>query len=93
MTCDDCLHKAECMEQRGPCREYKDLRQVREDIERINENFKKAAAGAAAGDKAADPQKSLRRRDMDSRGKATDPVPHGASREVSGGAGPSDWHR
>ena len=65
MTCDECLHKAECFERRGPCREYKDLRQVREDIERINENFKKTASGATAGDQAADPQKSLRRRDMD----------------------------
>lgn len=65
MTCTDCLHFDECFEQRGPCREYKDLRQVREDIERINENFKKAATRTATGDQAADPQKSLRRRDMD----------------------------
>lgn len=65
MTCADCLHFDECFERRGPCREYKDLRQVREDIERINENYKKVAAGAASGDKAADTPESLWRRDMD----------------------------
>lgn len=65
MTCADCLHFDECFERRGPCREYKDLRQVREDIERINENFKKAASGAEAGDQAEGLSESLRRRDMD----------------------------
>jgi hypothetical protein len=65
MTCNDCIHLNECWEQRGPCREYKDLRQVREDIERINENYKKTASGTASGDQTADPQKSLRRGNMD----------------------------
>ena len=27
-TCTDCLHNHECMEQRGRCREYKDLKGV-----------------------------------------------------------------
>ena len=35
-TCADCLHNHECMEQRGRCREYKDLEEVREDIEMLN---------------------------------------------------------
>ena len=65
MTCADCLHFEECFERRGPCREYKDLRQVREEIEQLNENFKKAAARTTTSDQAADPQKSLRRGNMD----------------------------
>lgn len=40
MTCDDCLHKAECMEQRGPCREYKDLNMIRREIIDINNAYK-----------------------------------------------------
>lgn len=63
MTCDDCLHKAECMERRGPCREYKDLRQVREDIERINENFKRASTGAKTGDKDGERSEELQLRE------------------------------
>ena len=36
-TCADCLHNHECMEQRGRCREYKDLEEVREDMEMLNQ--------------------------------------------------------
>lgn len=39
--CSSCLHNHECMEQRGRCREYKDLKGVMEDIEMLN---KKARA-------------------------------------------------
>lgn len=46
-TCADCLHNHECMEQRGRCREYKDLEEVREDIEMLNK--KKAAAANPEG--------------------------------------------
>lgn len=46
MTCDDCLHKSECMEQRGICREFKSLEDLKRDVERINENFKAAARRA-----------------------------------------------
>lgn len=51
MTCDDCLHKAECMERRGPCREYKTLEDIANDVKRINENFKKTPARPKDGDK------------------------------------------
>lgn len=44
-TCADCLHNHECMEQRGRCREYKDLEEVREEIEMLN---KKAVLGCFA---------------------------------------------
>jgi hypothetical protein len=67
MTCTDCIHFDECMERRGPCREFKTLEMIRREIIDINNAYKaEAASGATAGDKAADPQKSLRRRDMDS---------------------------
>lgn len=50
-TCADCLHNHECMEQRGRCREYKDLEEVREDIEMLNQ---KAVCGGFTGCSAAD---------------------------------------
>ena len=50
-TCADCLHNHECMEQRGRCREYKDLEEVREDIEMLNQ---KAVRGGFTGCSAAD---------------------------------------
>lgn len=34
--CTSCLHYSECMEQRGRCREYKDLEEVRKEIEMLN---------------------------------------------------------
>lgn len=51
MTCDDCLHKPICMEQRGPCREYKTIEMVRKEIEKLNENQKKAPRATATSDK------------------------------------------
>ena len=63
--CEDCIYYPICMEQRGICTEFKTLEDIANDVKRINENFKKTAARTTAGDKAADPQKSLRRRDMD----------------------------
>ena len=66
MTCADCIHFNKCFELRGPCREFKTLNMIRREIVELNENFKKTSTRTAAGDKAADPQKSLRRRDMDS---------------------------
>ena len=66
MTCFDCIHFDECMERRGLCREFKTLDMIRREIIELNNAYKaEAAAGAPSGDKAADPQKSLRRRDMD----------------------------
>ena len=65
MTCADCIHFDECWEQRGICSEFKTLEDIANDVKRINENYKKTASGATSGDQAADPQKSLRRRDMD----------------------------
>ena len=44
--CADCLHNHECMEQRGRCREYKDLKGVMEDIEMLNQ---KAVRGRLTG--------------------------------------------
>lgn len=46
-TCTDCLHNHECMEQRGRCREYKDLKGVMEDIEMLNQKAKLAACSEA----------------------------------------------
>lgn len=52
-SCSDCLHLFECMEQRGRCREYKDLKGVIEDIEMLNQKAKLTARSksdkAAAG--------------------------------------------
>ena len=65
--CDSCIHNFECAERRGACTEFKTLEMIRREIIDINNAYKaEAAAGTAAGDQAADPQKSLRRRDMDS---------------------------
>ena len=36
-ACSACLHYSECMERRGRCREYKDLKGVMEDIEMLNQ--------------------------------------------------------
>ena len=41
VICSGCIHVKECMEQRGPCIEYKTLEDVRKEIEYINENQKK----------------------------------------------------
>ena len=49
--CESCLHYSECMEQRGRCREYKDLKGVIEDIEMLNQKAKSSARSEA--DKAA----------------------------------------
>lgn len=40
--CADCLHLHECMEQRGRCKEYKTLKEVKKDIEMLNKMFKSA---------------------------------------------------
>lgn len=50
MTCDDCLHKPICMEQRGPYREYKTIEMVRQEIEKLNENQKKAPRATTTSD-------------------------------------------
>jgi hypothetical protein len=66
MTCADCIHFNKCFELRGPCREFKTLEMIRREIIDINDAYKaKTAAGASSGDQAADPQKSLRRGNMD----------------------------
>ena len=46
-ACESCLHYPECMEQRGRCREYKDLKGVIEDIEMLNQKAKLAARSEA----------------------------------------------
>jgi hypothetical protein len=64
--CIDCIHVTKCFEQRGKCSEFKTLDMIRREIIDINNAYKtEAATGATAGDKAADPQKSLRRGNMD----------------------------
>jgi len=45
--CTSCLHYSECMEQRGRCREYKDLKGVMEDIEMLNQKAKLTACSEA----------------------------------------------
>ena len=59
--CADCLYFKDCMEQRGICTEYKTLEQVRQEIEKLNENQKKAPRTTATSD-AGDIQKRGRRR-------------------------------
>ena len=46
-SCQSCLHYSECMEQRGICREYKDLKGVIEDIEMLNQKAKPSASSEA----------------------------------------------
>ena len=50
-ACESCLHYSECMEQRGRCREYKNLEEVKQDIEMLNQKAKLTARSEA--DKAA----------------------------------------
>ena len=67
-ACEKCMYQPDCLEQRGRCSSFKTWKQWRkerrEDIVRINKT-QKAATRTTSGDQAADPQKSLRRRDMD----------------------------
>lgn len=78
MICDDCLHQWECFEQRGPCREYKDMEMIRREIIGINNAYKaKAAAGAEAGDEADLQPEDVRRGSEDPRSEAPDTVAHG----------------
>ena len=52
MTCADCIHFDECMERRGPCREYKDLDMIRREIIDINDAYKaKTSTRPKDGDK------------------------------------------
>ena len=46
-ACKSCIHYSECMEQRGRCREYKDLKGVMEDIEMLNKTAKPSARSKA----------------------------------------------
>ena len=45
--CTACLHYSECMERRGQCKEYKDLKGVMEDIEMLNQKAKLTACSEA----------------------------------------------
>ena len=46
-ACTACLHYSECMERRGKCKEYKDLEEVRKDIEMLNQKAKLTACSEA----------------------------------------------
>ena len=48
--CTDCLYYRICMERRGICTEYKTLEQVRQEIEKLNENQKKSPRSTATSD-------------------------------------------
>ena len=69
-ACESCLHFSECMEQRGRCREYKDLKGVIEDIGMLNQKAKLTARSEA--DKAIPEHRisSVPRRDGDPEDKA-----------------------
>ena len=41
--CSACIHFSECMEQRGPCKEFKTLEGIKNDVQRINADYKKLA--------------------------------------------------
>ena len=41
--CEDCIYYSICFERRGPCREFKTLEDIANDVKRINENFKEVA--------------------------------------------------
>ena len=38
--CEDCIYYPICMEQRGPCREFKTLSMIRREIIDINDAYK-----------------------------------------------------
>jgi hypothetical protein len=50
-ACESCLHDFECFEKRGRCSEYKNLEEVKQDIEMLNQ---KAVRGGFTGCSAAD---------------------------------------
>ena len=45
--CRACLHFSICYERRGKCKEYKDLEEVRKDIEMLNQKAKLTACSEA----------------------------------------------
>ena len=47
--CRTCLHFRSCLERRGRCSEFTDVREVRKDIERINQTYRAEAANAEQG--------------------------------------------
>ena len=51
MSCDECIYYPICFEQRGPCRERKTLEDIKKEIERINENYKRTTADSTTSDK------------------------------------------
>lgn len=52
MICEKCIHTDECFEKRGRCTSFKTPKQARkeikDDVKRINANYKKAPAGTGA---------------------------------------------
>lgn len=42
MICDDCYLKKRCFEQRGQCKDFKSLKEIRSEIESINKTHKSA---------------------------------------------------
>ena len=48
VTCNDCLHYPICFERRGPCREFKTLEMIKNDIKMLNANYTKTSAGSGA---------------------------------------------
>lgn len=50
MICEDCIYFKICMERRGRCREFKTLKDVKNEIESINKKYK-AATGPKDRDK------------------------------------------
>ena len=52
------------MEQRGICTEYKTLEQVRQEIEKLNENQKKSPRSTATSDAGSVPKGSRRGREV-----------------------------
>ena len=43
MICDECVHQWECWDQRGFCNQFRSKEELRREIEKLNEDHKKAA--------------------------------------------------
>lgn len=64
MTCEDCIHVNICMEQRGLCREFKTLGEIKSEIEMLHKKYQ-PTAGTKDSDKDSPQSEVLRRRTQD----------------------------
>ena len=48
IICDECVHQWECWDQRGLCNQFKSKEELRREIEKLNEDYKKTAGRSGA---------------------------------------------